>query len=83
MKLSLRLLGLGQGGGVVSRVVEAVEGCTVSGLVGTLPEEVRGQMQQARILLTVNGRRVDREQWDAWRLQEGDTVAILQALAGG
>ncbi len=83
MKLALRLMGLGKGGGIVSRAVQAVEGCTVEELIGTLPEETRAQMQQARILLTVNGRRVGREQWSSWRLQEGDTVSVLPALAGG
>ena len=83
MKIALRLLGLGKGGGLVNSVVEAVEGCTVNDLIRTLPEEVRAQMQQVLIIVIVNGRQVGRDLWGTWRLQEGDTVSALQGLAGG
>jgi thiamine biosynthesis protein ThiS len=83
VKIVLRLMGLGKGGGLLNTVMDAAEGCTVNDLVEGLPEDVRTQVQQVQVLLAVNGRRVGREEWGTWRLRDGDTMSVLQAMVGG
>jgi len=63
--------------------LDVAEPATVGSILTAAGLEIAADTGGRRLVVTVNGRRIDRSAWDHHLLKDGDTIAVFSGLAGG
>lgn len=82
MKVTLRADPAGSGRMECSEL-DVASSATVAAVLTAAGLQVAADAGGARLVVTVNGRRIDRSAWDRHQLEDGDSVAVFSGLTGG
>lgn len=68
---------------VENRLLHFSERVTLEKVMQELAREVGRDVLRDDVMVIVNGRAVQKEKFSQYRLEDGDVVAVIRAVAGG